>query len=656
MAVSPGSKVRVLYDFEGDAPSGELIVYTDEILTVTRTDVGDGWWEGIGPTGHRGLFPEAYVEVKFEDHISYLPTKLQGIKQGNCRTLLTFLSDYQGRITWRGVAEPFNCVIDAPEKKSKFKGIKSFIAYNITPSDYQGRITWRGVAEPFNCVIDAPEKKSKFKGIKSFIAYNITPSNTGVAVSRRYKHFDWLYDRFLEKFTLISVPPLPDKQITGRFGDEFIGKRKDKLQMWMNRICLHPVLSQICLLSPLCCKEWKQGKRKAECDKLVGASFFSSVDCPQQSLLLPAVENRIDQFGRFIKNMDDSVKGIQERGHVHCEKCLGSYRTEYKKIGSVFSTLSAAFAVDEDSDSSRRLTEAVGHTGRTYDSIGELFAEQPQNDFVPLIEGLKEYSGMLSTYPDILQVHKVNLVIILSVISNYNPPINFHCDKLVGASFFNSVDCPQQSLSLPAVENRIDQFGRFIKNMDDSVKGIQDRGHVHCEKCLGSYRTEYKKIGSVFSTLSAAFAVDEDSDGSRRLTEAVGHTGRTYDSIGELFAEQPQNDFVPLIEGLKEYSGMLSTYPDILQVHKGAITKVKECEKLKDEEKMEHVAFQEITTRADTITNVSFAEMSHFHDQKVTDFKNMMQHFLQEQISFHQRIIEKLGDSLKMYDKIQLGN
>lgn len=26
--------------------------------------------------------------------------------------------------------------------------------------------------------------------------------------------------------------------------------------------------------------------------------------------------------------------------------------------------------------------------------------------------------------------------------------------------------------------------------------------------------------------------------GSRRLTEAVGHTGRTYDSIGELFADQ----------------------------------------------------------------------------------------------------------------------
>ena len=27
----------MLYDFEGDGPSGELVVYTDEILTVTRT-------------------------------------------------------------------------------------------------------------------------------------------------------------------------------------------------------------------------------------------------------------------------------------------------------------------------------------------------------------------------------------------------------------------------------------------------------------------------------------------------------------------------------------------------------------------------------------------------------------------------------------------
>ena len=36
--------------------------------------------------------------------------------------------------------------------------------------------------------------------------------------------------------------------------------------------------------------------------------------------------------------------------------------------------------------------------------------------------------------------------------------------------------------------------------------------------------------------------------------------------------------------------------------------------------------------------NLFAAEMSHFHDQKVTDFKSMMQHFLQEQISYHHRV------------------
>lgn len=42
-------KVRVLYDFQGEAKTAELSVYEGEVLTVTRTDVGEGWWEGLNP-------------------------------------------------------------------------------------------------------------------------------------------------------------------------------------------------------------------------------------------------------------------------------------------------------------------------------------------------------------------------------------------------------------------------------------------------------------------------------------------------------------------------------------------------------------------------------------------------------------------------------
>jgi len=39
--------------------------------------------------------------------------------------------------------------------------------------------------------------------------------HTSVSVAHRFKHFDWLYERLVQKFPCISVPPLPDKQITG---------------------------------------------------------------------------------------------------------------------------------------------------------------------------------------------------------------------------------------------------------------------------------------------------------------------------------------------------------------------------------------------------------------------------------------------------------
>lgn len=57
------SKVRVLYDFDGEPNSSEMTIRSGEQLTVTTTNVGDGWWEGMNSKGQRGLFPAAYVEV-----------------------------------------------------------------------------------------------------------------------------------------------------------------------------------------------------------------------------------------------------------------------------------------------------------------------------------------------------------------------------------------------------------------------------------------------------------------------------------------------------------------------------------------------------------------------------------------------------------------
>lgn len=74
---------------------------------------------------------------------------------------------------------------------------------------------WEPCADAYSIEVKDPEKKKKFKGIKSFTAFSVIPSSTGRGVSRRYKHYAWLHDRLEEKFIIHCVPPLPDKQFYG---------------------------------------------------------------------------------------------------------------------------------------------------------------------------------------------------------------------------------------------------------------------------------------------------------------------------------------------------------------------------------------------------------------------------------------------------------
>jgi sorting nexin-9/18/33 len=61
------------------------------------------------------------------------------------------------------------------------------------------------------------------------------------------------------------------------------------------------------------------------------------------------------------------------------------------------------------SESARQnLTEAVRVTGNTYHEIGKLFEEQPKLDWEPLADVLHLYKGIISSFPDILTVHKVS--------------------------------------------------------------------------------------------------------------------------------------------------------------------------------------------------------------------------------------------------------
>lgn len=45
---------------------------------------------------------------------------------------------------------------------------------------------WQENPYPFSCTIDDPTKQTKFKGMKSYMSYGLTPTHTNVQVNRRY--------------------------------------------------------------------------------------------------------------------------------------------------------------------------------------------------------------------------------------------------------------------------------------------------------------------------------------------------------------------------------------------------------------------------------------------------------------------------------------
>ncbi|KAK0079828.1 hypothetical protein PV326_008515, partial [Microctonus aethiopoides] len=272
-------QVRAIYDFSGEPGTAELSINAGEILTVTRDNVGDGWCEGYNSSGKSGLFPAAYVQhvetslpaaavsaVTQQSSGDYWdddwdddsevgqghsqPTPFASANTQSYQSSQSQLStghlisnqissagDYNSAPAIHSIIPERN-IPNVPKKNNKFStliksGEENFLlGTKIIPVPEDEKIfieetddercKWIATGEPYNCVITSPKKGSKLKGLKSFIVYQLTPTFNNIQVSRRYKHFDWLHERLEEKYCFIAIPPLPDKQISGRYDEQFI--------------------------------------------------------------------------------------------------------------------------------------------------------------------------------------------------------------------------------------------------------------------------------------------------------------------------------------------------------------------------------------------------------------------------------------------------
>uniref|UniRef100_A0A8B9KWI7 Sorting nexin 9 n=1 Tax=Astyanax mexicanus TaxID=7994 RepID=A0A8B9KWI7_ASTMX len=375
-------KAQVLYDFTAEPGNNELSVQEGEMLTVMNQAVGGGWVEAQNSKGQTGLVPEDYIQVK--SHTKY----------SHCPYMQNFF------ILFPGFSKTPN-----PEVYL----LKNYMcAENDRLPIYMGEVgpVWLYPQTQLDCVVAHPKKGTKMYGLKSYIEYQIAPNTTHKSVNHRYKHFDWLYERLLEKFgCAIPIPSLPDKQVTGRFEDEFIKMRMERLQGWMSRMCRHPVVSNSEVFQLFLTykdeKDWKEGKRKAEKDERVGVMVFSTMDPEMRELDPTEVEKKCETFSHFSRSMDDGVKDLLAVGHLHWKRCAGPLQKEYQRIGKAFQSLSSVFNTSAYQGKNQILPYSPKWNKHYF-----LLFYQPKKDLHFLLETNNEYKGLLGCFPDLIGVHR----------------------------------------------------------------------------------------------------------------------------------------------------------------------------------------------------------------------------------------------------------
>lgn len=433
-------KALVLYDFRAEPGNNELSVREGETVTILDQTVGGGWIAAQNSSGQTGLVPEGYLQIGGGGGGDSWPGGGGGCKLSSPAGVEDddgdwdddwddqSLNSYHGNgqtqeeeeagTSGRGTHGHSVKIALNKFQFSKGPSPEVFLLASRPANSreslpvYMGEVgpVWLYPTSPLDCVIADPKKESKMYGLKSFIEYQITPNTTNRPVNHRYKHFDWLYERLLEKFgSLLPIPSLPDKQVTGRFDEDFIRIRMERLQAWMTRMCRHPVVSQSEVFQLFLTykdeRDWKSGKRRAEKDEAVGPMMFSLVEPEAAELDVAQVEQKCESYSRFTKTMEDGVRELLNVGHTHWKRCTGPLPKEYERIGRAFGNLSAVFNTSRY-PGEEMLTKALTAAGKTYEEIAQIVAQQPQKDLHYLLETNSEYKGLLGCFPEIIAVHK----------------------------------------------------------------------------------------------------------------------------------------------------------------------------------------------------------------------------------------------------------
>lgn len=162
---------------------------------------------------------------------------------------------------WRSKAPPFKVIVHSPSKRaSTLTG--GYTVYSVTSVFRADDHTNTGMHSRFSSSSTIAARSSTPTGKNSShhqasSSYSQSPTahshlvehgeddeptTVHVTVFRRFSHFVFLHTALSRHLPGIALPPLPDKQYTGRFNDDFVEARRGDLERWLARVVRHPLV------------------------------------------------------------------------------------------------------------------------------------------------------------------------------------------------------------------------------------------------------------------------------------------------------------------------------------------------------------------------------------------------------------------------------
>ncbi|KAG8987328.1 hypothetical protein FRB94_013426 [Tulasnella sp. JGI-2019a] len=236
---------------------------------------------------------------------------------------------------WKSKAPPFKVIVHSPSKRaSTLTG--GYTVYSVTSvflADNAGMhsrfsssstIAASTSTQSISPAVLASHHQASSSYSQSPTAHSHLPEHDDldeaatvhVTVFRRFSHFVFLHTALSRHLPGIALPPLPDKQYSGRFNDDFVEARRGDLERWLARVVRHPLArySEV-LVFFLSCDNEMEWRRSLPMylapPPAPGPSFYGHVYHPDYNLDAEEAEEAIDRFQRHLRGVGQGVQGLR---------------------------------------------------------------------------------------------------------------------------------------------------------------------------------------------------------------------------------------------------------------------------------------------------------------------------------------------------------